>query len=58
MKKILATNPADSTALVARLAVGIVVFPHGAQSYSAGLAATVLVGRWNFLQARSICLPL
>lgn len=27
----LKTNPADTTALIARLALGIVVFPHGAQ---------------------------
>lgn len=31
MKKILATNPATITALIARLALGIVVFPHEAQ---------------------------
>ncbi|MCW3094349.1 MAG: hypothetical protein JWP81_5418 [Ferruginibacter sp.] len=31
MKKILSTNPTDTTALLARLALGIVVFPHGAQ---------------------------
>ena len=31
MKKILATNPGNITALIARLAVGIVIFPHGAQ---------------------------
>lgn len=31
MKKLLATNPQNNTALIARLALGIVVFPHGAQ---------------------------
>ena len=31
MNKLLATNSANKTALVARLALGIVVFPHGAQ---------------------------
>src|SRR6478736_1396784 len=31
MKKILATDPANTTALIARLALGIVIFPHGAQ---------------------------
>ena len=31
MKKLLATNPQNNTALIARLALGIVLFPHGAQ---------------------------
>jgi putative oxidoreductase len=31
MKKILATNPTNTTALIARLAIGIVIFSHGAQ---------------------------
>jgi putative oxidoreductase len=31
MKKLLATNSESTTALLARLALGIVVFPHGAQ---------------------------
>lgn len=31
MKKLLATNPTNTTALIARLALGLVVFPHGAQ---------------------------
>lgn len=31
MKKLLSTNPENITALVARLALGIAVFPHGAQ---------------------------
>jgi putative oxidoreductase len=31
MNKIIRTNPGNVTALIARLALGIVVFPHGAQ---------------------------
>lgn len=31
MKKLLATNSENNTALLARLALGIVIFPHGAQ---------------------------
>ena len=31
MKKIFATNPENITALIARLALGVAVFPHGAQ---------------------------
>ena len=31
MKKLLATNPNNWTALIARLALGITIFPHGAQ---------------------------
>lgn len=31
MKKLLATNSENTTALFARLALGVVVFPHGAQ---------------------------
>ncbi len=31
MKKIIATNPNNSAALAARLALGIAIFPHGAQ---------------------------
>jgi putative oxidoreductase len=31
MKKLLSTNPENITALVARLALGLVLFPHGAQ---------------------------
>lgn len=31
MKKLLATNSGNNTALIARLALGITVFPHGAQ---------------------------
>ncbi len=31
MKKLLSTNPGNTIALVARLALGIAIFPHGAQ---------------------------
>lgn len=31
MKKIFSTNPLSNTALIARVALGVVVFPHGAQ---------------------------
>jgi putative oxidoreductase len=31
MKHILSTNPKNISALIARLAIGIVIFPHGAQ---------------------------
>ena len=31
MKKILATNPSNISAFIARVFLGVVVFPHGAQ---------------------------
>ena len=31
MKKLLSTNSENTTALLARLVLGVVVFPHGAQ---------------------------
>jgi putative oxidoreductase len=48
MKKLLATDPENSSALLARLALGIVIFPHGAQKllgwfggYGAGLPSFI-----------------
>ncbi len=49
MKKILATNPADITALIARLAVGVVIFPHGAQKLLGWFGGYGFQGTMGFL---------
>jgi putative oxidoreductase len=49
MKKILATNPGNSTALFARLALGIVVFPHGAQKLLGWFGGYGFNGTMGFL---------
>ena len=49
MKKILATNPDNVTALVARLAVGIVIFPHGAQKLFGWFGGYGFSGTMGFL---------
>jgi hypothetical protein len=40
----------DYTGLILRLSLGGVILPHGAQNYSAYLAAMALVALCNFLQ--------
>jgi putative oxidoreductase len=49
MKKILATNPTNITALIARLAVGIVIFPHGAQKLFGWFGGYGFSGTMGFL---------
>lgn len=49
MKKILATNPTNTTALVARIALAIVVFPHGAQKLFGWFGGNGFDGTMGFL---------
>ena len=49
MKKLLATNSANTTALFARLALGIVVFPHGAQKLLGWFGGYGFDGTMGFL---------
>jgi putative oxidoreductase len=49
MKKILLTNPASLTPLIARLALGIVVFPHGAQKLLGWFGGSGFAGTMDFL---------
>jgi putative oxidoreductase len=49
MKKLLATNSANNTALIARLALGIVVFPHGAQKLLGWFGGYGFEGTMGFL---------
>ena len=49
MKKILVTNPMDTTALLARLALGIVIFPHGAQKLFGWFGGYGYTGTMGFL---------
>ena len=49
MKKILATNPANTTALIARLAIGLVIFPHGAQKLFGWFGGYGFSGTMSFL---------
>ena len=49
MKKLLATNSANTTALIARLALGIVVFPHGAQKLLGWFGGYGFEGTMGFL---------
>jgi putative oxidoreductase len=49
MKKLLATNSANTTALIARLALGIVVFPHGAQKLFGWFGGYGFSGTMGFL---------
>src|SRR5689334_2205631 len=49
MKKILATDPANTAALIARLAVAIVIFPHGAQKLLGWFGGYGFDGTMGFL---------
>jgi putative oxidoreductase len=49
MKKLLATNPTNNTALIARLALGITVFPHGAQKLLGWFGGYGFEGTMGFL---------
>jgi putative oxidoreductase len=56
MKTIFATNGANTTALIARLALGIVVFPHGAQKLLGCFGGYGFEGTMGFLTS-SVGLP-
>jgi putative oxidoreductase len=49
MKKIIATNSENTSALLARLALGIVVFPHGAQKLLGWFGGYGFDGTMGFL---------
>ncbi|MCK8495783.1 MULTISPECIES: DoxX family protein [Spirosoma] len=49
MKQLFATNPASITPLIARLALGIVVFPHGAQKLLGWFGGSGFEGTMGFL---------
>jgi putative oxidoreductase len=49
MKKLLATDPENSSALLARLALGIVIFPHGAQKLLGWFGGYGFDGTMGFL---------
>lgn len=49
MKKLLATSPENITALVARIALGIAVFPHGAQKLLGWFGGYGFSGTMGFL---------
>lgn len=51
MKKLLSTNPGNSNALIARLILGIVVFPHGAQKLLGWFGGGGFTGTMGFLTA-------
>lgn len=49
IKQIIATNPTNWAALVTRLALGITVFPHGAQKVLAWFGGSGISGTMDFL---------
>ena len=49
MKKLLATNSENTTALLARIALGVVVFPHGAQKLLGWFGGYGFDGTMSFL---------
>lgn len=49
MKKLLETNPTNTTALIARLAIGIVIFSHGAQKLFGWFGGYGFSGTMGFL---------
>lgn len=51
MNRVLYTNPADISALIARLALGLVVFPHGAQKLLGWFGGGGFTGTMGFLTA-------
>jgi putative oxidoreductase len=53
MKQILVTNPNDWAALIARLTVGIVVFPHGAQKLLGWFGGNGFNGTMGFLTTQA-----
>lgn len=53
MKRILNTNPQNTAALVARLALGIVIFPHGAQKLLGWFGGYGFSGTMGFLTGKA-----
>jgi putative oxidoreductase len=53
MKKLLATNPTNWTALIARLALGITLFPHGAQKLFGWFGGYGFTGTMGFLTTQA-----
>ena len=53
MKKIVETNPASTSALIARLFLAVVVFPHGAQKMLGWFGGYGFSGSMNFLTGGS-----
>lgn len=53
MKKIIATNPNDRTALIGRLALGIMLFPHGAQKLLGMFGGYGFTGTMGFLTTKA-----
>lgn len=53
MKKILSTNTNNTTALIARIALGIVVFPHGAQKLLGWFGGYGFEGTMSFLTGQA-----
>ena len=53
MKKILSTNPNNWTAFFARLALGITVFPHGAQKLLGWFGGYGFTGTMGFLTGQA-----
>ncbi|MBO0951558.1 DoxX family protein [Fibrella forsythiae] len=49
MKQLLYTNPANVTALIARLALAITIFPHGAQKLLGWFGGNGFAGTMSFL---------
>ncbi|RYY20803.1 MAG: DoxX family membrane protein, partial [Sphingobacteriaceae bacterium] len=49
MKNLFSTNPANVTALIARIALGITVFPHGAQKLLGWYGGYGFEGTMGFL---------
>jgi putative oxidoreductase len=53
MKNLLATNPNNWSALIARLALGLVVFPHGAQKLLGWFGGYGFEGTMGFLTTQA-----
>lgn len=51
MKRIIATSPNNWAALVARLALGIAIFPHGAQKVLGWFGGSGISATMDFLMA-------
>jgi len=49
MNKVLSTSPANVSALIARLALGLVIFPHGAQKLLGWFGGGGFTGTMGFL---------
>lgn len=53
MKKLLSTNSNNYTALIARLALGITIFPHGAQKLLGWFGGFGYTGTMGFLTGQA-----